>query len=109
MSQSNSNTRAHWVAHIAAQETSGQSQKVYCTAHDLNIHSLSYWRKILKDEKPASGSKVRFKSVKLTNDDTSQSAEYKVLLPSQASLILSGDFDLNKAHGLIEILATRQC
>ena len=58
----------YWSSHITAQESSGQSQKVYCKKHGLNIHSLGYWRKRIKDSRKSVTKKKRskFTAVPLT-------------------------------------------
>ena len=35
--------RQEMLAHVAAQSQSGVGRKVYCEAHDLNMHVLNYW------------------------------------------------------------------
>jgi len=101
----------YWSDHIKAQEASGHTQKVYCKKHGLNIHSLGYWRKRIKDSrKPIAKKKPKFTAVALTKLDHLASAQYDIVLsPSESVIKLSGDFDLNKFKSILEILETRSC
>jgi len=35
----------YWQRHIAAWEQSGQTQKAFCLAHDLDYYRFGYWRR----------------------------------------------------------------
>ncbi len=35
----------YWQEQISAWEQSGQTQKSFCEAHDLNYHRFGYWRR----------------------------------------------------------------
>jgi hypothetical protein len=38
---------AYWQQQVAGWQASGQSQKAFCEANDLNFHRLGYWRRKL--------------------------------------------------------------
>jgi hypothetical protein len=47
--------RAYWQSKIEAWQSSGQSQRVFCRAHDLSYQRFVYWRrKFRHDVAPAS-------------------------------------------------------
>lgn len=107
MSKEKSETHQHWAVHVAAQANSGQSQKKYCESHSLNLHSLTYWRKVIKNE--IAKGKPRFKAVKLTNHARKDSGTYRIDLSEVCSLTLSGDFDTDKVKNLLDILGSKSC
>jgi hypothetical protein len=45
---------AYWRGHVLAWRASGQTQRAYCSEHDLKPHSLSYWQLRLRAEGPDS-------------------------------------------------------
>ena len=38
---------ALWTDRLRAWRATGQSQKAYCTAHDISYHQFTYWRRKL--------------------------------------------------------------
>ena len=38
---------AYWQQQVAGWQASGQSQKAFCEANDLNFHRFGYWRRKL--------------------------------------------------------------
>lgn len=53
---------AYWREHVSAWRGSGLSQKAYCAAHSLSIHSLKYWQQRRNSAQPtvrASGSEAQ--------------------------------------------------
>jgi len=43
------------LAHVAAQQSSGQSRKNYCQSNDLNLSVLTYWCKKARSADQATG------------------------------------------------------
>lgn len=41
---------SYWQPQIEAWRISGQTQKVYCKANDLNYHRFSYWKRKFLDQ-----------------------------------------------------------
>ena len=69
-----SSKRQMWERRIAAWQRSGLSRGVWCAAHDVNVHTLDYWRYRLRDAGAARG-KVKAKAkANETNGDRHQIA-----------------------------------
>ena len=66
----------HWRQHVEAFRSSGLSRKAYCRKHQLNIHSLDYWRKRLnRDSGQGSPESMnRFVPIRVHEDNLSDSA-----------------------------------
>ena len=43
----------YWQQRVAGWQESGQSQKAYCEANDLNFHQFGYWRRKLLNQAEA--------------------------------------------------------
>ncbi len=48
--QKNQEVRDHMFAHIANWQSSGQTQKAYCTEHTIPYHVFHYWFKVYRDQ-----------------------------------------------------------
>ncbi len=48
--QKNPEVRIQMLAHIAQWQSSGQTQKAYCTEHTIPYHVFHYWFKVYKDQ-----------------------------------------------------------
>lgn len=53
-----------WEAHIAAWESSGQTQKDFCSAQGLNFNNFAYWRaRFKKGDRPRPVRQVEDKAI----------------------------------------------
>lgn len=96
----------YWEGHLATQEASGQSQKAYRKEQGLNKHTWGYWKRKLKtSSKPLSKKQSSFVEVTVSGKE----AIYEVIVSEGSVIRLSGDFDLVKVKGLIEIVEVKSC
>ena len=60
MARQNKSTEltAYWQQQVATWQASGQSQKAFCEANDLNFHRFGYWRRKLLHRADAGNQKA---------------------------------------------------
>ncbi|MEP6594988.1 MAG: hypothetical protein ABJA71_03535 [Ginsengibacter sp.] len=51
--QKNPEVRIQMLAHIGQWQSSGQTQKAYCTEHTIPYHVFHYWFKVYRDQNSA--------------------------------------------------------
>ncbi len=61
-----SEKKQYWARHIRQWETSGDTQQDYCRQHQLKLHQLVYWKRVLSPHSKTSTNKAAFVSVQLT-------------------------------------------
>jgi hypothetical protein len=77
----------YWQQQIAGWQTSGQSQKAFCEANDLNFHRFGYWRRKLL-HRVDSGSQKASGFVPVTISSQPVAADLSIQLPN--GLVLRG-------------------
>ena len=90
----------YWREQISLQEKSGITRKSYCESHDLNIHTLTYWKQKLTGSKTKA--KNKFVPVRIKG---SSSSKYELELPSGHKIKFSSEFvasDLKKIMDLVK-------
>jgi len=83
--------REFWSAHLSAIDSAGITTKAYAQQHGLNVASLYYWRKRLKDNASGSEAASRFVPVHLS---VSSAADR----PATCSLVLAPGVRLELAQ-----------
>lgn len=93
--------RAHWQAQVAAQKASGLSIAVWCTEHDISIHTFRYWSAKFH-ESPASN--AEWVSVAAAPAATNSSLQIRI---GAATVDVCTGFDANLLRDVVTALA--QC
>ena len=78
---------AYWQQQVAGWQATGQSQKAFCEANDLNFHRFGYWRRKLL-HRVDSGSQKASGFVPVTLCSQPVAADLSIQLPN--GLVLHG-------------------
>jgi len=92
-----------WRQHVESHKKSGLTRKAYCREHRLNIHTLDYWRKRLKQGPADSNSQNQndFIPIQIKEEPLSDCIKLKI---GQIAIEVPSGFDPVHLKNILRVL-----
>jgi len=102
MSATKAEKRDYWAHHIKRWSASGKTQQNYCDQHQLKLHQLLYWRRVLRDRSETDsngGTASGFVAVQLTQSAEPPTQHLIIELPNGLRIkeVHAGNLDVVQA------------